>query len=283
MFSTASSIDPDILIVDEALAVGDVRFQRKCFKQMERLRDEGKAILFVSHMTQHISSFCDRAILMEEGRVVRESDARTVLKHYYKLLFDEEANALSVVEPDSTQEAETQNTTTVKHLSTDFVPHADEVRAGDQLAQVVDVALVNQDGRRTSTLELGDVYKVVYRVHLRGQLKPPVFGFQITNTHGITMYGVNTKRLEFDVPPNEREGVYEVSFSFNMLLAPGRYFLSVGVARPTGELHDRRADVLDFEVAGSFAGYTMSVVNLDADVSVRTLSPETSHETIAIS
>ena len=152
MFSTASSIDPDILIVDEALAVGDVRFQRKCFKQMERLRDEGKAILFVSHMTQHISSFCDRAILMEEGRVVVRA-MPVPSKALLQAACSMRKRTPSVGRADLAERArgrDVKDTATVKHLSTDFVPHADEVRAGDQFAQVVDVALVNQDGRRTS-------------------------------------------------------------------------------------------------------------------------------------
>ena len=287
MFSTAASIDPDILIVDEALAVGDVRFQRKCFKKMDQLRHEGKTILFVSHITQHISSFCDRAILMEGGKIVCENDARTVLKRYYKLMFDEEAgvsNRAATNSPGAGQQAvatASKPGRSMKPVSTDFVALADEVRAGDQLAQVVDVAIVNQDDRETSILELGDIYKVVYRVQLRDQLSPPIFGFQITNTHGVVMYGVNSKLLDCTVPSQTCGGVYEVAFSFRVVLAPGRYFLTVGVARLSGEIHDRRADVLDFEVAGSFAGYTTSHVDLDADVSVRTLPTDVSLEPAA--
>ena len=104
---------------------------------------------------------------------------------------------------------------------------------------------------------------------------------KITNTHGVVMYGVNSKLLDCTVPSQTCGGVYEVAFSFRVVLAPGRYFLTVGVARPSGEIHDRRADVLDFEVAGSFAGYTTSHVDLDADVSVRTLTTDVSLEPAA--
>ncbi len=262
-FSTAVSIEPDILIVDEALSVGDAKFQRKCYQHMEQLRGQGRTILFVSHDPRPITGFCDRAILLDQGRLVADGDPRTVMNQYNKLLFDGD-----ISKQPETQAAGVDGSPPALSLDGRFSPSSSELRAGDRKAEVYDVALVDRNGRRASRVETGEACRVMYWVRVHEPIDTIGFGFRFTTVQGADVYGTSTAMQQAVVPTHDPGSVYQVSFDFTMWLAPGRYFLTVGAARNSLEMYDRRADVLDFEVAGAFTGYTTSLVNLNASVAV---------------
>jgi ABC-type polysaccharide/polyol phosphate transport system ATPase subunit len=265
-FSTAVSVEPDILIVDEALSVGDAKFQRKCYQHMEDLRAKGRTILFVSHDPRPITGFCDRALLLEQGRLVVDGDPRTVMNRYNKMLFDEESGPRTV---DAGTAQINQKPTLV--LGGTFTPSTSELRAGDRRAEIYDVALVDSHGHRAASLETGEPCRVVYWVRVHEAIDSIGFGFRFTTVQGTDVYGTSTGLQQTAIPAAQSGHVYQVSFDLTMWLAPVRYFLTVGAARNALEMYDRRADVLDFEVAGSFAGYTSSLVNLNATAAVEVL------------
>jgi lipopolysaccharide transport system ATP-binding protein len=271
-YSTAASVQPDILIVDEALSVGDAKFQRKCYRHMESLRAEGRTILFVSHDPRPITGFCDRALLLEQGQVIADGQPRSVLNEYNRLLFNEAASTSGIAHG-------------CKYLGPrngaglDGASNApQESRAGDGRAEVREVALVDQLGQTLPTLETGGAYRVMFRVYLHETVSEIGFGFRIHTVHGVEVYGANTAVLGVKVPAGTVGDVYEVEFAIRVWLAPGRYFLTVSAARNSEEMYDRRADVLEFAVAGDFRGYTTSLANLDAQVTVRSGRQEISSQ-----
>jgi ABC-type polysaccharide/polyol phosphate transport system ATPase subunit len=265
-FSTAVSVEPDILIVDEALSVGDAKFQRKCYQHMEDLRAKGRTILFVSHDPKPITGFCDRALLLEKGRLVADDDPRTVMNLYNKMLFDEESG------PRTAETASNKvDEITIPVPAGTFTPASSELRVGDGRAEMFDVALVHRHGRRTASIETGEPCSVIYWVRIREPIDNIGFGFRFTTVQGADVYGTNTSLQQTPVPAGEPGNIYRVTFDFTMWLAPGRYFLTVGAARNALEMYDRRADVLDFEVLGPFNGYTSSIANLNADIAVERL------------
>jgi len=265
-FSTAVSVEPDILIVDEALSVGDARFQRKCYQHMEDLRAKGRTILFVSHDPRPITGFCDRALLLDQGRLIADGDPRTVMNSYNKILFDGEGGprALNTRTTRINQESGLV-------LGGEFIPSSSEMRAGDKRAEIYDVALVDSAGQRAASLATGEPCRVVYWVRVHEAIDDIGFGFRFTTVQGNDVYGTSTGLQQTAIPATEPGHVYQVSFDLAMWLAPGRYFLTVGAARNSLEMYDRRADVLDFEVGGTFTGYTSSLVNLDAAAAVEVL------------
>lgn len=265
-FSTAVSVEPEILIVDEALSVGDAKFQRKCYQHMEQLREQGRTILFVSHDPRPITGFCDRALLLDQGRLVADGDPRAIMNRYNKMLFDEEVQARSP-EPGGRDDA----AATTLALAGTFSPSSSEVRAGDGKAEIYDVALVDRDGSRTSSVETGTSCRIVYWVEVREPIDNIGFGFRFTTVQGTDVYGTSTALQQVQVPTTQPGSIYQATFSFTMWLAPGRYFLTVGAARNSLEMYDRRADVIEFQVTGDFKGYTSSLANLNASAAVEHL------------
>ena len=265
-FSTAVSVEPDILIVDEALSVGDAKFQRKCYQHMEDLRAQGGTILFVSHDPRPITGFCDRALLLDQGRLVVDGDPRTVMNRYNKMLFDEESGPPATIRVKAGADEKSSLV-----LSGTFKPSSSEVRAGDRKAEIYDVALVDARGQRAASIETGQPCRVVYWVRVHEACDSIGFGFRFTTVQGTDAYGTSTGLQQTMVPTSEPGDVYQVSFDLTMWLAPGRYFLTVGAARNALEMYDRRADVLDFEVGGEFKGYTSSLANLNAAAAVERL------------
>lgn len=267
-YSTAASVQPDILIVDEALSVGDAKFQRKCYRHMEALRAEGHTILFVSHDPRPITGFCDRALLLERGRLIADGHPRAVLNDYNKLLFDEAIGATA------SERASGRAPLSGQVGDTQAQGAHPESRTGDGRAQVEDVVLLDQEGRPVAVLETGGRYRVALRVRFNETLSEIGFGFRIHTVQGVDVYGSNTALLGAGVEPGNAGDIYEVEFTINAWLAPGRYFLTVSAARNSEEMYDRRADVLDFTVEGDFPAYTTSLANLDACASVRSIPPE---------
>jgi lipopolysaccharide transport system ATP-binding protein len=265
-FSTAVSVEPDILIVDEALSVGDAKFQRKCYQHMEDLRVSGRTILFVSHDPRPITGFCDRALLLEQGCLAADGDPRSIMNRYNKMLFDEESGSRS----SASKRSQVEQIAPPLHNGT-FVPSPSEVRAGDGKAEIFDAALIDKQGQRTASIETGQACSVVYWVKIHKPIDTIGFGFRFTTVQGTDVYGTSTGVQKTPVPASEPGQIYRVSFDLTMWLAPGRYFLTVGAARNSLEMYDRRADVLDFEVIGQFNGYTSSIANLNAAVAVERL------------
>lgn len=272
-FAVQAQIDPDILIVDEALAVGDAKFQAKCFARLDALKEAGSSILFVSHSTEQVVTHCDRALLLHDGHVRQTGEPKAVVHTYLDLLFGGErrppaAGAAPAI-PADTGSAEVATKGNAFATRPNYNPY--EFRWGDGAALIEDFRLISPAGPDPSSVQSGDPLRLVVAVAFLRDVDRPIAGLTIKTKDGITVYGTNS---EMSPPEEDRligiEGTaIRLVFSFDCRLGPGDYFISLGIASRTGEdvvPHDRRYDAIHLNVAGTgFFGLSM----LDAKLSLR--------------
>ncbi len=225
-FSTAIHVDPEVLIVDEALAVGDAIFASRCVRKFEELKERKITILFVSHDLGLVKRLSDRAILMLNGRIFAEGRPSDVVNRYVGLVHERQETARK---PGSTL------------LNSSF-------RHGDGASRIEHVALVDQRGQETETLESGAPVTARIRARFLRDVEEPVVGILIRNRLGIDVFGTNT-RVEGRRLGAVRSGeVLEVEFRFDCLLNRQEYTLTVATQYWDGASMDWLDDVLSFAV-----------------------------------
>jgi len=213
-FSVATAQRPDILIVDEALSVGDTYFQHKSFDRIRQFRREGTTLLLVSHDKQAIQSVCDRAILLDGGRLAREGAPEEIMDYYNALIADRENSMLQLNARDDGK---------VQTVS------------GTGEATVADIALIDESGQRVEVIDVGAAVNLQITVRARAAIPRMVLGYMIKDRLGQTMYGTNTALKEMpldDVQPGE-DIVFNCRFAAD--LGPGSY--SVATAIVSTETH----------------------------------------------
>lgn len=213
-FSVATARRPDILIVDEALSVGDAYFQHKSFDRIRQFRQQGTTLLLVSHDKQAIQSVCDRAILLDAGRLAKQGKPEEIMDYYNAMIAERENETVRLNE---TGDGKVQTI------------------SGTGEATVGDIALLDEDGQRVEVVDVGAAVTLEVKVRVKAPIPRMVLGYTIKDRLGQPMYGTNThlKGLPLeDVAPGE-----EVSyrFAFPMNLGPGTY--SVATAIVSTETH----------------------------------------------
>ena len=260
-FSIAISANPRILIIDEALAVGDAVFQHRCTRRIRAMQESGVTIFFVSHDPGAVRALCSRAILLNAGRVESDGKPADVLNHYQKLIMAREHD-YDQVAPSDVAELDLDVGEPVAALSYTF-------RHGDGSAEVLSVELLDAARRRIELVESGEAACVRMRVRFRADVEAPVCGFLIRNRHGIHLYGTNTELQQVDLGFVRRGEVIEVVFAFNCLLAPDSYSIAVAAHSPDAVSFDWLDGALHFQVMS--AERMDGVANLNATVTARRL------------
>lgn len=261
-FAVATCVDPDILVVDEALAVGDVKFQAKCFRRFKELVAGGTTILFVTHSTEQIVRHCSWSVLLEQAAIKEMGDSKKVSNHYLDLLFG--------VDRGQSEVAETRITGIDRKAPADSVLESvfekrptynkDEYRWGNGEAEIIDY-LVTRDGiTNLSSLQGKAPFYVVLAVIFHVEVIKPIFGLTIKTSDGVTICGENSRDcvggpVFKSVKKGER---VQVQFSLEQYLCSGHYLLSVGVSEEReGEVVplDRRYDAMYLHIGGDKASY----------------------------
>lgn len=268
-FAVQAQVDPDILIVDEALAVGDARFQSKCFDRLRQLKENGTSILLVTHSSEQIVTHCDRAILLSEGQVIEAGEPRRVINRYMDVLFGRERIHEVAVVDDETGDSvsaasELTGLNTVQDVfSTRLNYNKHEYRWGDGSAHILDFMLATDSEHYPTGIETGRTLRLRYSVRFLDERIRPIVGITIKTKEGVTVYGTNSELLAVELPEGAgRKGsVLEVGAVFPCRLAPGDYFISLGIATRHGAEvvpHDRRYDAIHLHVLPnrSFFGLT---------------------------
>jgi ABC-type polysaccharide/polyol phosphate transport system ATPase subunit len=262
-FATAISAMPRILIVDEALAVGDAVFQHRCMRRIREMQESGMTILFVSHDPSAIRALCSRAVLLHAGFVEAIGKPTDVLNRYQKLIMARE-DAYEAGQP-ATEEG-------IDTLAADAsAPEVSHVyRHGDQSAEILRVELLNAAHHPVELVESGEAVLLRLRVRFNAESERPVCGFLLRNRHGIHLYGTNTELQQADFGPARRGEVYEVTFAFNCWLAPDGYSVTVAIHSRDGISFDWREGVLFFQVMSATA--MEGVANLNATAMTRRIA-----------
>lgn len=294
-FSAAIHVSPDILVVDEALAVGDARFQAKCFRRINELKDQGVTILFVSHATEQVAMHCTRALLLDHGRLIEDGHPREVSNHYLDLLFGKRGKERAEVAEAGRQAARNAlrseagieherahpthavpeveafiNDTAGTGFATRASYHDGEYRWGDGSVEIVDCLLVAGERVDPANLYAEEDAELYVRVRFNRDVATPVFGFAIKNLEGQMLTGCNSRDQGMDFGSRYRAvfagETVVCRFRFRPKVDSGNYLLSVGMSEDhNGDLEplDRRWDSILIKVERS--GPYFGMVNLDAD------------------
>ncbi|MCF7838004.1 MAG: ABC transporter ATP-binding protein [Candidatus Marinimicrobia bacterium] len=246
-FAVAIHLDPEILILDEVLAVGDVRFQLKCGRKLDELRAAGKTILLVSHSAADVVRLCDRAVWLDGGRLRRAGPAREVVEAYLAWTTHDTGVQASGAVASAPAGVGAQDL---------LVPvPRDAFITGDGGAEITAVGLLAEQDRRLTLLRGGERVRVAMRLTAKTRIQYPYYAFQVVNAKGTRVLGSNTMVLEQTPTPLEAGQTITVHFTFTFPeLANGRYLLAVGVADGQSAQHVRHqliADAYEFEMASA--------------------------------
>jgi ABC-type polysaccharide/polyol phosphate transport system ATPase subunit len=266
-FSIAVSTAPQILIIDEALAVGDAVFQHRCTRRLKEMQESGVTILFVSHDPGAIRALCSRAILLNGGRIEADGKPADALNRYQKLIMArEEAYDTSRTPPP--QIGEDKRDPLAEEAS---APLSYIYRHGDKSAEFLSVEILDATRKAVELVETGSFILLRERVLFNAEVDEPVFGFLIRNRHGIHLYGSNTDLLQINFGAVRRGDVIEVTFALNAWLASGLYSLTVAVHTREGISLDWIDGVSYFRVVSNVE--MEGVANLNASATTRRLNP----------
>ena len=245
-FAVAINIDPEILIVDEALSVGDVFFQAKCFHKFEEFKAKGKTILFVSHALPTISKYCDRAILLNKGKKIAEDEPKPIIDLYNKLLVnnysEEEIKKeleLSkhdgdiqveneIIQKQKQMDMHAEHTDDVENWKDKMYVNPKAVEYGNKDAEIVDFCIINSKGEITNTIDKDEKYGVRMKVHFNKKIQDPILAFTIKDLKGTELTGTNTMIEDVRLPENVPGMDITVQFDQVMLLRAEQYLLALG-------------------------------------------------------
>ena len=260
-FAVAINIDPEILIVDEALSVGDVFFQLKCFKKFEEFKEKGKTILFVSHDLSSIEKYCDKAILLDHGRNVAEGKPIDIINKYKKIMTGMTVEEVEEQEKNRLNKDKTESDTQNGNVSQDDIPWKDQLQSNPNVdeygamdAKIVDYGIFDEEGLLTTTLMKGSRFTIKSKVRFNFKIEDPIFTFTFKTTKGQDITGTNTMIEKASIGTAQEGEVYVASFEQEMNLQGGNYLLSISCTSiDNGELvaHDRLYDVLNITVVSS--------------------------------
>ena len=245
-FAVAINIEPEILIVDEALSVGDVFFQAKCYRKFEEFKEMGKTILFVSHDLSSIGKYCDRVVLLNKGKKLAEGDAKEMVNLYRRVLVNQyeepeeaakEETQDAVVEPDDpVTEGEKE---TVKKPGVVRREEGDQMKSklnlnpevleyGSKLAEIEDFAIRDDSGMITNVIEKGQEFSVDMKIRFQEDISEPIFAFTLKDLKGTEITGTNTMYENTPMKPQKKGDVRYVTFTQKMPLEAGEYMLCLG-------------------------------------------------------
>ena len=268
-FSTAISRDPDILIVDEALGVGDAKFQTKCFRRILSFKEKGKSILLVSHDISAIAGFCDRAILLEKGQIFDEGNPKEICKTYQRLLFAPKKNdpGQGPVQ-NRNQNVQGVSDVAVEKNEIDTVFDKND-RQSDGTVNILQYGIRDANGNDTQTLSSGEQYVLYFDCLCNREVDALSCGFNVLDSKGVVLFGVTSLTQEQRIWTLQKGEFVRCEATITMWLAAGDYYVTLGVADPdSGIRFDFIEDAIPFKVLGPGGIYSTSVVNLEPEFRV---------------
>ena len=221
-FAVAINIDPEILVVDEALSVGDVFFQAKCYHKFEEFKKQGKTILFVSHDLSSVSKYCDRVVLLNKGVKMDEGSPKQMVDLYKQLLVGQ-----SPVKQSEAAIDEQVSAGNGEDLG-DFQVNPNMLEYGSRIAEIIDFRVIDDKGMCSNTIEKGSEFKIRMKVRFNEDIQEPIMAYTFKNIQGTEITGTNTMYENAKVERSGKGDVCTVTFTQNMNLQGGEYLLSFG-------------------------------------------------------
>ena len=258
-FAVAINIDPEILIVDEALSVGDVFFQSKCYRKFEEFKKMGKTIVFVSHDLGSISRYCDRVILLNKGVLLNEGKPKEMINLYKKVLvqMDGDKNKAAKVEKEGV-------------FDRPFSQNPNVLEYGGSQAQIVDFTIEDENGVPGNTIEKMSTFTIKYKVVFHEDVNAPIYTFTIKDLKGTEITGTNTMYERVTIEPKKKGDSQIISFTQIMNLQGGEYLLSIsctGYENGDFNVYHRLYDVCSISVVSD--KNTVGFYDMDSQITVQ--------------
>lgn len=242
-FAVAINIEPEILIVDEALSVGDVFFQAKCYHKFEEFKEMGKTILFVSHDLSSISKYCDRVVLLNQGVKLGEGSPKEMIDMYKRVLVGQ----YEMHEDEGTNLLEDKDVAAAAKMGV----NPELLEYGTNAAKITEYYITDDKGIHTTAVIKGQEFSIHMEVDFMEDVPAPIFAFTIKNIKGTEITGTNTMVEKAFLESVQAGAKKEIVFTQKMSLQGGEYLLSLGVTgyeRDKFEVYHRLYDVLNLTV-----------------------------------
>lgn len=295
-FALAINVDPEILIVDEALSVGDVFFQAKCYRRMEEIRKNGTTIVMVTHDMGSIIKYCDKVVVLNKGDFVAQGSAGKMVDLYKKILAgqmdqlkeDLEMNDYSgekeVVAEKSGALENGKNTAggSKKKMLDQMVINGNREEYGDGRAEFIDLGLLDQRGNVTNLLLKGEMFTIREIIRFHADIAAPIFTYTIKDKKGTDLTGTNTMYEGTDIKPVRKGDVYVVEFRQKMNLQGGEYLLSMsctGFEQGEHVVYHRLYDVISMTVISN--KNTVGLYDMDSQTAAMKTTEDHLQEAIA--
>lgn len=263
-FAMAINVEPDILIVDEALSVGDIYFQSKCFKKMDEIKRNGTTVLLVTHDMSSVVKYCDKVVVLNHGKVVREGNPKEMVDIYKKIL----VNQYDENETPENGRLSVEKDTWMSRLSL----NEENVLYGSGKARIIDFGLFDENGNISGLILKKSIFEIKMKVEFMEDVEYPIFAFTVKNVRGAEVTGTNTMFERLEVPLAKKGETYVVTFKQKALLQGGEYLMSFGcTGYENGEFtaYDRLYDVANLTIVSEQD--TVGAFDMDSQVSVEKL------------
>ena len=226
-FAVAINVEPDILIVDEALSVGDMAFQSKCFNKFKEFKEKDITILFVTHSVDTVIKYCQSAVLINNGEIIKYGTSKETVELFRRMMVN---TARSEIESHKVKKDSPLNQYTLKNQ----LPLNPEANIyGSMEAEIIDFAIINQDAAITNHVYHNEDYTVQISVKFNIDILDPIFAFTFRDVNGLELTGTNSLNLNQDFGLIKNGEIITVKFNQTMILNSGQYFLSLGCTKYT--------------------------------------------------
>ena len=265
-FSVSINVDPDILIVDEALSVGDLAFQMKCFKKFQDFQEEGRTILFVTHALDTVIRYCSRGIVIDGGQKVFEGTSKDAVDSFKKILsgdFYEED-----LERKKQHIYKSNEKNLLRHA---FKEHKEIDIYGNGKAHIIDYGTLDEQGNPSDILDYNTLFTIVMKVQFNEIIENPIFAFTLKDARGLEITGTNTYMKHIVTGTHHKDEILTIKFKQKANLQLGKYALSLGCVNLNEngvEVYNRIYDAMLFEIIGS--AQMVGFYDLESNISVST-------------
>lgn len=278
-FACAINVEPDILIVDEVLSVGDIAFQLKCFKKFEQFKNSGKTIIFVTHNIADVLKNCNRAIIIENGKKTFDGDVKTGVEKYKKIIvgISEDEEKIEEIEKDEKNNLEIVNNSekidNEKEWKINFIQNPNITEYGNKKAEVIDYGMFDIKGNSINAFDNGEEVILKSKIRFNEAVKDPIFTMTLKDFSGNDIAGTNTD-IEKVMTGNYKKGdIAVVTFKQKIPVSCGKYTLSFSCTKYNlkGELEvlNRKYDALLIEAITT--KNTVGLIRIDSEITINKL------------
>ncbi|MHC4267816.1 MAG: ABC transporter ATP-binding protein [Planctomycetota bacterium] len=251
-FATAVNIDPEILIVDEALSVGDALFQARCFAKFQEFKEKGITIIFVTHNYELVTSHCDQALLLDQGNLVSQGIPKAVVDDYNRVLTSKSGKAITLKTKTEDQNISQQISSSkeIEWLGL-FEINPKENRYGTKKTEILEAGIFTLDHEPVQVLHRNQEYLIKVKVLHNDNMPAAIIAYSIKDPKGTILCGTNTLFYNIDIGNLQKGDVILVTFRQQIMVNPGEYLLCVGTgAFDEGEyvIYDRRFDYMAIKI-----------------------------------